>query len=126
MSKDFIVFDLSGTKPIPEAENLLDAIHDLVGEGKPNANTLATEKIEEIVLWASQKYGSEVGSQWAYWPPSILAAGRHCTFGLSLKADAITFMILLSDQCKRLGLVMIDPSGKNPFITIPGGGGILD
>lgn len=128
MSKDFIVFDPAGINPIPPKDELLDTIHDFVGEGQECPQEMATDRIKEVVLWAGQKCGSTVDadSQWTSWPPSILAAGHHCTFNLYLTADSMTFMMLLSDQCKRLGLIMIDPSGRNPFVTIPGGGGILD
>lgn len=127
MSKDFIVFDLADTEfPHGEAE-LLEYVDLAVGVGEEYPDE-ATEKVEEILNWAGGKFGStlDADSQWASWPPSVLAEGRHCTFNLCPTADSMTFMMLLCQQCQRLGLLMIDPSGRKPFITIPGGGGLLD
>jgi len=128
MSKDFVVIDPTGLDPLPPKEELLDWIHAIVGDGQECPTDLATKTLNELVRWASGRFGSTVDehSTWASWPPSLLADGRHCTFHLSVRADAMTFMMLLSDQCKAFGLLMIDPSGNNPFITIPGGGGLLD
>lgn len=128
MSKDLIVFDPSNISPVPHDGELLKVIHELVGEGEESVPGSATDKIRDLVLWAGQKYGASVDqdSQWTLWPPALLADGRHCTFNLGLKADMMTFMMLLADQCKRRGLVLIDPSGRNPFVTTPSGAGILD
>lgn len=128
MSKDFIVFDPSGLESPSSKEVLNEWIDFLVGEGEGCLSDMATEKIGELLSWASGKYGSTVdeNSDWSCWPPYLLANGRHCTFNLNPKADSMTFMMNLSDQCKRLGLVMMDPSGREPFITIPSGGGLLD
>ena len=128
MSKDLVAFDPSGVTPIPAGNDLLDYIHDAVGDGDPCPRDAATEKIGEVIRWAGQQYGSTVDShsQWTSWPPTLLADGRHCTFNLSLAADSTTFLMDASDQCKRLGLVLIDPSGRNPLVTTPDGGGILD
>ncbi|QDT11206.1 hypothetical protein [Planctomycetes bacterium K23_9] len=128
MSKDFIAFDASDLQPPLSAAELSEWIDSVVGAGDASPPDSATPKIGELLEWASGKYGATVDeqSQWTLWPPALLADGRHCTFNLSVKADAMTFMMLMSDQCKRLGLIMIDPSGRNPFITTPGGAGILD
>lgn len=109
MSKDFIVFDLSGLNSIPSQESLLESVHSFVGNGEEVPIEMATEKINEVLCWATQQYGSSVDSDahWGAWPPSLLAEGHHCTFNLCLSADSINFMMDLSDQCKRLGLVMI-------------------
>lgn len=128
MSKDLVVFDPTSIRPVSTTDELLEAIHQAVGGGEHRPRETATDKIREVIRWAGEKFGSDVGpdSQWTSWPPVVLADGHHCTFNLSLTADYMTFVMLLSDQCKRLGLVMIDPSGKNPIVTAPGGGGILD
>lgn len=128
MSKDFIVFDLSDVDPTPSKERLLEYVNLSVGEGKKCSIDLATENIKQILDWATQRYGSTVDadSLWASWPPTLLAEGLHCTFNLCPSADSMSFMMDLCDQCKGFGLLMIDPSGRNPFITIPGGGGLLD
>ena len=128
MSKDFIAFDPTGLDPLPPKEEVLDWIHSVVGDGQERPTDRATDRVNELVRWAGERYGSAVdeNSIWTAWPPSLLADGRHCTFHLALHADAITFMMGMSEQCKDLGLLMIDPSGNDPFITIPGGGGLLD
>ena len=128
MSKDFIVFDPSGLEFPSTKEGLNKLIHSLVGQGEECLLDLATEKIDELLSWAGKHYGFNLDehSNWSSWPPILLANGRYCTFNLSLNAEAMTFMMSLSDQCKRLGLVMIDPSGRDSFITIPFGGGLLD
>ncbi|GAB5536607.1 MAG: hypothetical protein Rubg2KO_28560 [Rubricoccaceae bacterium] len=128
MSKDVIAIDPIGLDPLPPKEELLDWVHSIVGDGQNAPSALATPPLNELVTWAGDRFGSTVDadSLWTSWPPSLLASGRHCTFHLDVRADAMTFMMLLCDQCKALGLVMIDPSGKDPFITIPGGSGLLD
>jgi len=128
MSKDFIAFDPSGVDSPSSKLELLEWIHSFIGEGRECSQDMMTKNLSELMRWASEKYGSTVDeeSQWACWPPTLLASGHHCTFHLCPSADAMTFMMIMSDQCKRLGLVMIDPSGRDPFITIPSGGGILD
>ncbi|NNF00674.1 MAG: hypothetical protein HKN25_16785 [Pyrinomonadaceae bacterium] len=127
MSQDYIVFDPTDLET-PAKEDLIEWINSLVGDGKEDSFDQATKSIVEIVAWAGEKFGAGVneGSNWTSWPPTLLAGGRHCTFNLDFGADAMTFMMLLSDQCKRLKLVMIDPSGREPFMTIPSGGGLLD
>ncbi len=128
MSNDYIVFDSTGLKEFPNKSQLQAIIDEQIGGGEANNSVSGTEKICEIIDWAGQKYGSTVAEsgQWNTWPPILLANGRYCTFNLSLDADAMTFMMLMNDQCQKHGLVMIDPSGNESFITIPGGGGLLD
>ncbi len=128
MSKDFIVFDPTHLEITREKSQLLDQIHKIVGDGEHDKHVVGTKNITELIDWASQKFGTAVAgdSQWTLWPPILLAKGHHLTFNLSLSADSMTFMMMLSDQCKKRNLIMIDPSGREPFITIPGGGGLLD
>lgn len=128
MSKDYMVFDFTGLNEFSDKSQLQALIDEQIGDGKASNSISGTEKICEIIDWASQKYGSTVAesAQWNTWPPIVLANGRYCTFNLPLDADSMTFMMILSDQCKEHGLVMIDPSGNERFITIPGGGGLLD
>lgn len=126
MSKDYIAFDPSGLD-VPPKEEIQKWIDSQIGEGLASSLEMASEKIKAIIEWAGDKFGSTLeGNQWTMWPPMLMAEGRHCTFNLGLNADSMTFMMMLSDQCKKHGLIMIDPSGFNPFVTIPGGGGILD
>ncbi|MGB7325771.1 MAG: hypothetical protein WBD31_12930 [Rubripirellula sp.] len=128
MSQDYIAFDPSDLPAPAELDTLGAWIDSVVGNGQECAADSATDKISELLGWASGKFGDTVdeNSMWSCWPPCLLAEGRYCTFNLCPSADSMTFMMLLSDQCKRLGLVMIDPSGRNPFITVPTGGGLLD
>lgn len=127
MSKDFIVFDPTELD-LPAKEHLLTFIHEQVGDGEmPHVRT-ETPKIRQLIAWAAEKYGAAVdeSSLWSLWPPVVLANGRYCTFNLSPAADSITFMMIMSTQCQKQGLILIDPSGNEPFITIPTGGGLLD
>lgn len=128
MSKDFIVLDVSGLDLPQENEHLGSFIDQLVGDGQMPEQRVKTETIGEIIRWAGDKFGTSVdaSSNWSLWPPIVLAKGRHCTFNLTPAADSITFMMMLTTQCQKLGLILIDPSGNNPYITLPNGGGLLD
>ena len=128
MSKDFIVFDPTDLGITSEKSRLMAQIHEIVGDGIHENNVVGTENINKLLDWAGQKFGTSIAndSQWTLWPPILLANGHHLTFNLALNADSMTFMMMLSDQCKQLNLIMIDPSGREPFITIPGGEGLLD
>jgi len=128
MSKGFIVIDPSGLDPLPAANELMTRIENYVCLGMEKPDVPPSKNISNILRWASEKYGSIVddASQWTSWPTSLLATGRHCTFNLCPSANSMTFMMILCGKSKQLGLIMIGLSGKNPFITTPGGGGLLD
>ena len=128
MSKDFVVFDPKGLAMPSDKESLLDWIHANVGEGTLSQQETATGSITKLLGWAAEKHGTKVGEEaaWAAWPPSLTSEGRHCTFHLCPWADAMSFTMDLTAACKEYGLIMIDPSGREPFMTIPGGGGLLD
>lgn len=127
MSKDFIVFDPSGLGPLPPKQELLAWIHGHVGDGYSAPRDSATENIKKLLQKVAATYGTEVnGGPWNYWPPTLLANGRHCTFNLSWSVDSTNFCMGLNSECQSLGVVLIDPGGNEPFMTIPGGGGLLD
>ncbi|MEM7334455.1 MAG: hypothetical protein AAF490_20425 [Chloroflexota bacterium] len=127
MSKDFFVVDPTGLNLPSDKTRLMPFINEQIGDGYADPVGFGTEKINKMIEWAGQKYGASLDDEtpWNTWPPILMANGRYLTFNLSIYADSMTFMMILSDECQKLGLIMIDPSGREPFITLPNGGGLL-
>ena len=128
MSHDLIIFDADELPDFPsDAGEINSWINTFVSQHHDEVQR-GTSKVENLIAEMGQKFGTLSRDEpvWAYWPPVCMANGRHCTFNLNRASDIANMTISLTEAAKKHGLIVIDPQGRNPLLTAPTGGGIMD
>ena len=128
MSHDLIVFDAGDLTGFPSDVNAINSWINAFVSDDPHEVRQGTIKVQRIVATMGQKFGamSNDGGIWTCWPPICLAGGRYCTFNLDRSSDITNMTIELANAAKMHELVLLDPQGKNPVLTTPNGGGVMD
>ncbi len=127
MSIDLMIFDSVGLAEFsPKNSQILNSFNKYVGANQKE--DVPTESVRKFIDEVERSYShiDQSNSPWAMWPPIINANGRHCTFNLTLGADFSNITIRFYNLAKEFNLILIDPQGNNPLISLPWGGGLLD